>query len=262
MRELSNLSWSDTPYGADKRPFPKQVQLLTGMAMQWADEAGEPVPVSAAAVFVPVKRTQATAVEPGTLHFGFHVAVAETAEDTPGLVSLADRILVQARREAAGLAWHSFPDDLHVTLTVAAGRLPGFTAVGEAWKDRTVRERGTAPLVDTASDLGRYNLPTQAANAEGIDLGANLAAFQDVSVVQAAHDDLAAISEARELLVQQLAAGILGQALATALLGGKAMNRLTWSAPFRLSEALALEAWHVLPQVYGPDSGTVKVMNQ
>lgn len=262
MRLLSNLSWPQTPYGADKRPFPRHVQLLTGLAMQWVDDGTAAVPASAAAVFLPVKRTQAVQVTPQTLHFGYRLAVAERHEDAPELLRLIDGILVQGRRHAAGIAWHSFADDLHVTQALATERLPGFAALGDAWRDRSQRERGTAPLVDTATDLGMYALPTQAAKAQGLELGAHLATMQDPSVIQTGHEQLTAGDEDGELLVQELAAGILGQALTVALLGGRTMNRVTWQAPFDVAEAIGREAWHVLPLLYDADSPAVPTPSQ
>ncbi|GAB2880317.1 hypothetical protein [Streptomyces mayteni] len=259
---ITNLSWPQTPYGADKRPFARHVQLLTGLAMQWVDDGTAGVPASVAVVFLPVRRTQAVQLTPQTLHFGYRLAVAERNDDAPELLRLIDGILVQGRRHAAGIAWHSFADDLHVTQALAIERLPGFTALGEAWRDRSQRERGTAPLVDTATDLGMYALTTQAAKAQGLELGPNLATFQDTSVVQTSHEQLTAEEGDGELLVQELAAGILGQALTVALLGGRTMNRITWQAPFDVAAAVGLEAWHVLPLLYDAESPTASAPSQ
>lgn len=251
MQRLSNMLRPGTPYDADKRPFPKSVHLVTGMAMQWADgDDGAAAAVSAAAVFIPVHRTQPTALDPGTLHFGFVAAIAESGDDTEAVLRLADGILVQARREAAGLAWHAFPDDLYLTTTALgdAGRLPGFTAVGAAWPDRTVRERGTARLIDTAADLGSYALPAQAAIDHGLHLGPTLTALQDPPAVQQHVDFITEAADASAAEpVQHLAAGILGQALSVALLGGKALGLLSWAQPLVVGRALEAEAWPILP---------------
>ncbi|MFJ9847630.1 hypothetical protein ACIRYZ_45890 [Kitasatospora sp. NPDC101155] len=66
MREYSNLAWPGTPYGASRRPFPRQRQLLTGFAVQWADDGENAVPLAAAAVFMAVHRTAITVLARST----------------------------------------------------------------------------------------------------------------------------------------------------------------------------------------------------
>ncbi|MFD8339980.1 hypothetical protein ACFV42_46445 [Streptomyces solisilvae] len=247
MRELTNLQWPDTPYGADKRPFGRRVHLLTGMAMQCADTGRTVEPVAAAAVFVPIHRTRQATVTPGTLHVGYRVAVAETGDDTAALLRFVDGILVQGRRHAAALAWHSYRDDLHVMQGLAAGRLPGVTGIGDAWADRTRRERGICPLIDTANDLaGAGGLVAHAAEKHGIELGGVLRTLQRPDSTQGLHNALTDGVEAPGTLVSKLAAGAITQALTVALLGGKALERLAWKEPFDLEEAVRLSAWDML----------------
>jgi hypothetical protein len=245
MRLLSNLNWPETPFGADKRPYGRKVQLVAGLAMQWADDGENAIPISAGAVFLPVKRTQLTRVEPSTLHYGFRVAVAHGPGDAFALLRLMDGILVQGRRHAAALAWHAFQDDLHVTRTLSTERLPGFTAVGAAWTDRVRRERGTAPLVDTAVDLGEHGGVGEVAKVNGIELGW-LADLQHAATLQANFEALDTEPERHGAVTDELAAGVLSQALTVALLGGLALHRIIWQEPFDLGEALQREAWHAL----------------
>ncbi|TGA91895.1 hypothetical protein [Streptomyces sp. MZ04] len=251
MKLLSNLSWPETPFGADKRPFVKHVQLLAGFAMQWAEDAGGPIPVSAASVFLPVKRTQDTEVRSDLLHFGYRVAVLEDPDDAAEILRFTDRILVQARRHSAGIAWHAFGDDLHVTQTIATERLPGFTGVGEAWKDREERARGIAPVIDTAWDLGQYALPEEAAVAHGIQIGDEMGRFEGPGDVQTDYDLIVEGANPAGLLLEGLAFDILSRALVTALLGGRALQRLHWDAPFKMEKAIELEAWHALSAIGG-----------
>jgi hypothetical protein len=246
---MTNLNWPDTPYGADKRPVTKTVHLLTGMAMHWADDGQDTVPVSAAAVFLPVKRTQPITVHADTLHFGFRVAVAEHDHDASELLRFVDGILVQGRRHAAVLAWHSFADDLHVMQDLASERLPGVEAVGQAWQDRTHRERGCAPLADTADDLdGTAELAADTAQRHGIELGMRLRELQRAQAIQRLHDALTDNPPHPEHLLN-FGAAVLAQALAVALLAGKAASRLTWDAPLDLAEAIERGAWHALEPV-------------
>lgn len=254
MRELTNLGWPDTPYGADERPVAKRVHLLTGMAMHFADGGQDTAPVSAAAVFLPVHRTRQTTIAPETLHFGFRLAVADHPGDGPELLRLVDRILVQGRRMAAALAWHSFPDDLHVMRALAAERLPGVTSVGEAWQDRGQRERGCAPLVDTAEDLDpSATLAADAGLEHGIAPGERLLALQRPDAIQRLHDDLTDSPTDTDAAVRALGAAVLTQALTVALLAGHATGRLSWTAPFDLGHALHLTAWHLLGPELDPD---------
>ena len=255
MRVLSNLLWPQTPYGADKRPYGHRTQLLTGAAMQWVDAGEAAVPASVAAVFVPVKRTRSVHVTSQTLHFGYWLAVSERDSDALDLLRGLDNIVVQGRRHSAGIAWHGFADDLHVTQVLTSERLPGFEALGKMWGDRARRERGTAPVVDTAEDTGTlYGLPIQAAGAHGIVLGANLVIAQGPTLVQTTYEQITADEGGAEVLIQQLAAGILGQALSVALVGGHALGKITWEKPFEVEHAVELEAWHVLPLLYGTNA--------
>lgn len=251
---MTNLSWPDTPYGADKRPVAKTVHLLTGMAVHWADDGQDTVPVSAAAVFLPVHRTQPTVVHADTLHFGFRIAVAEHDHDTQDVLRFVDRILVQARRHAAVLAWHSFADDMHVMQDLAPERLPGVLAVGQAWQDRTRRERGCAPLADTADDLdGTAELAADTAQRHGIEFGERLRELQRAQATQRLHDALSDNPAYPEHLLRSLGAAVLAQALAVALLAGKATGRLAWDTPLDLAEVIERGAWHVLEPVSHTD---------
>lgn len=263
MLQLTNLGWPDTPYGADKRPVAKKQMLLTGLAMQWAEGAAGVLPVSTAAVFLPLHRTRAVTIIPELLHFGFRMAVVEREDDGPEMLRFIDRILVQGRRHAAGLAWHAYMDDLHVIQTVASELLPGVGGVGEGWKDRTARERGTAPLVDTAVDVDHSGaLLAEVAARHGLDLGP-LHRFQVPAAAQVLYEDLTGDLEAAEQAGQdsglpgragrELAVGALVQALAVALLGGKALDRLDWTPGFPLEVPIRLAAWDVLSSVLPPE---------
>jgi hypothetical protein len=258
MRSLTNLGWPDTPYGSDKRPFPGNVRLLTALNIRWADDGSDAVPVGAAAVFVPVHRTKVTTITAGTLHFGYRSVVTEDVNDQAELLRVVDRILVQGRRHAAALAWHSYPDDLHAICALAKERLPGVSSVGDAWHDRATHARGVAPVVDTAADLGRIASIADLAEHHGIDIGLLLNALGPCGSAQPLHDLLSDTDKGtdRALLTDQVAVHALGHALAVALLAGEHLELLTWNVPFAVQDTLANVAWSDLPSLFSPNGPT------
>ncbi|WP_030236684.1 hypothetical protein [Streptomyces sp. NRRL S-350] len=249
MLDLTNLGWPDTPYGAGKRPFPRAVHLLTGLAVQWADNGSEALPVAAAAVFLPVHRTAALPLATQTLNVGYRVVVAQEDGEAPALVAFLDGVLVQGRRHSAGLAWHSYADDRDALTRHASGRMPGITAVGEGWADRTVRERGTAWLTDTAHDLGvpGWTLD-RAMEAERVECPTGTSGILSAPALQFAYDR-AQYDPAAAL---DLGASALHQALAVALLGARARERARWEEPLSVPAVLRSVAWDHFPALAEP----------
>ncbi|MFD7896503.1 hypothetical protein [Streptomyces sp. NPDC059743] len=255
MRELTSLLHPKTPYGAEQRPFGHRIHLLTGLACQWADVDGDPVLVTAGAVFLPVHRTAERKLDPDLTQFAYRLAASESPEDNGAMLRFVDSILVQARRHAAGIAWHSFADDLHVMTTLATERFPGIIAVGEAWQDRQHRERGVVSMVDTAGDAHFDGLIVEAMDLQGLEISPVLHTFQHQNTVQNLAEKLFA-GESHDRLTEELGAGTLTQAAAVTLLGGKLMERLTWDKPFDLGGVIDKAAWDRFPSVFATTTGS------
>ncbi|MFF9901251.1 hypothetical protein [Streptomyces longispororuber] len=249
MRRITNLAWPDTPYGATDHLVQRKKRLLTGLALLWADSNGGPVLMGAAAVLVPVHRTKTTYLAASPLHIGYLALLAEHEDDTRPLVKALDELLVQARRDAPALAWHSAADDQHVLHTVRHGGA-GVTGITAAWKARKTPPKGIARCVDTALDIGDDALLVDAARHHGLPLDAALIPHQDQSHVQqryqvmtAAHGDPAAL----RAVTGSIAAGALAQAYTVALLGGRHLHLLDWVEPPTAYASLERAAWDELP---------------
>lgn len=148
MREATNLSWTDTPFGAARRPFAERTSLLAAFSI-----AGGPCsPAAVGAVYLRLPRGRCLRVTDTTLRVGFHALAVEDPAETLAVLTPLDALLVQARRRAAILAGHHFAEEL-ASLTAAAGGQPtrGITAIATAWRDGST-ERGLARLHDTASN--------------------------------------------------------------------------------------------------------------
>ncbi|MFI2212469.1 hypothetical protein [Streptomyces sp. NPDC020141] len=252
---MSNLGWPDTPFGSTGRPVRRPVQWLTGLSCQWADSGGEPVLIGAAAVLLPVQRTRSTPLRLDLANFGFKAMAAESGCDT-GLMEMLDAFLVQARRQARIIAWHSADDDLQVLRALArAGggrRHPGIAGLSEAWAGRDRPAHGTARCVDTALDFCPGTVITEAAAAHGLAVPDELSGFQHPAHAQLCHDVPAEGGETA-VIAESIAAGALLQAVTAALLGGKATGRLHWEgdvSPLDLHRLIESVAWGQFPYLF------------
>jgi len=150
MREATNLSWTDTPFGGARRPFTDRTPLLAAFSLQATGHS----PASAAAVYLPLPRTRSLRVTDTTVRFGFHALAAEQPTEIAAVTASLDALLVQARRQAAILAGHRLGDQLAALTAASAGQpTRGITAVRAAWQNQP-SERGLARLHDTDTDTG------------------------------------------------------------------------------------------------------------
>jgi hypothetical protein len=256
MRQLTNLGWPQTPFGPTGRPVQKPAQWLAALSLLWGDDSKTgPVIMGAALVVVKVERTKSTPVSADLLHFGYRAMVPESLDENDAVLTEIDQILVQARREAQVIAWHNGADDLHVLRQLSrpegTPRLPGIEAVAQAWKDRTQRERGVALCVDTSHDLGPTGLVTVTARAHQLEPMPMFLGVRQQNDAQDACDDMARGVLGMGQVIESLAASVLSSALTTALLGGKATERLNWDETVLVSTALAAVAWDELPHTFG-----------
>lgn len=252
MREYTNLGWPDTPFGADKRPFPRKVHLIAATAVQWAANGRRLVPAAAALVYLPVRPHHSLLLLPETLHIGYRVAVAGDPAEAVGLVTLIDGHLVQGRRHATVLAVHDWKEDADELGTWAAGETPGITAVAAALASREPAERGTAQVTDTSRDIAAptATLP-EACDRHGLDITLGDGGLLSLAEARAAYQEVTAgPGEAvRDSAAQALGLSVLCQGLVTALLAAEAAGRCTWTPPFPVDQVLGNVAWDAFPEI-------------
>ncbi|AXI91329.1 hypothetical protein SAM9427_36800 (plasmid) [Streptomyces sp. ETH9427] len=259
MLERTNLGWPETPFGSVTRPVQKPATWLTGISLLWGEAGDEPILMGAAAVLMKIHRTQSVPVSAPLMNFGYRVLLPQAMGETAAIVRQLDVLLVQARRKSQVLAWHNGADDLHVLqqLPRAEGepRYPGVTAIADAWKDRTTRERGIALCVDTSHDLGPAGLISDTASAHGLNPLKSFAGEQQQASAQEACEALAE-ERAAAFSPDALAGSVLSSALTTALLGGKHTGRLHWEGPLSIFDALSEAAWEAAPSLLGGVAAT------
>ncbi|MEU5436473.1 hypothetical protein AB0G73_24265 [Streptomyces sp. NPDC020719] len=249
MRELTNLNWRDTPFGSSGQPVERRIRRMAGIATQWADNGGEPVLMAAAMVFVPVKLIGSVPVTVKTLHYGYQLFVAERAQDTREMAARVDQVLVQARKDAAAVAWHNALDDLH-SLAAAHPHGPGIQGMTEAWQPPRGKQRGITARIDTARDVGPDGLLAETAQAGGLPLDERLRELQEQGRIQQAFAELTAGTADPDIVMQSMAAGALAQALTAAFLGGRHLDLLTWTTAPSVYDAINTVAWGSLPGLF------------
>jgi hypothetical protein len=256
VREYTNLGWPQTPFGADKRPFPRNVHLIAATAVQWADDGDRAVPIAAGLVYLPVQRAGTRLVSPETLHVGYRVAVLDDPAESPAVIDLIDGNLVQARRHAAALAVHCWLDDSAALRTWAAGDTPGISAVTAAWADRRIAERGIARVIETSADIqdGSISLPA-ASQRHGLSITHGVGGLLSPAEIQATYEQVFSDPDTqfsqveRDDTAEALGLSALYQGLLTALLAAEEIGRCTWNRPFPVDEVLADVAWDAFPRV-------------
>ncbi|WP_055749884.1 hypothetical protein [Frankia sp. AvcI1] len=220
MREATNLSWTDTPFGGARRPFADRTSLLAAFSVN---------ATAAAAVYLPLPRTRSLTVTDATVRFGFHAIAAEVPAETAAVVTSVDAQLVQARRRAAILAGHRLGDQLTALTAASAGQpIRGITAVRAAWHSQP-SECGLARLHDTGRQPGPVTLADICA---GYALHALPADFP-----LAGADGFWAASQ----ILRQLVA----YALAIALIAARNADRYQWEA-LHLDAVVEAAAWDQL----------------
>lgn len=219
MRQLTNLAWPTTPFGADQRPFGRSRPTLAAITIT-AGPTG--IPTDAALVYLRIDSTRAIELAPSRhlLHFGYELVVLQDAEPADALVRMVDARLVACRREAKYLAGHRLAADLRLLAQHAQGarRTPGLDGVVDLCNDPTRKGRGTARMVDTAND---------GTGSCGGDL-------DEACVSARLHTHYATVSTTR---------GTLTRALAVALIAAGITGRYTWSRMLDLDTLVAGAAW-------------------
>jgi hypothetical protein len=216
MRDLSNLSWPEAPFGGAQRPFGQAARLVTAVTFAWAMTNGGPVPIGTAVSYLHVRRTGMLTISDVGYSFGFRVTLADDQVEVPELVALADRALVRARRQAVVLAGHDLDRDLERLAIWSPQRLAGVTGVHDAWRDRAAKGRGLAQMFDTRYDRTEVTawLDQPLNRQDGLPDG---------------HD-------------------LLAQALSIGLTAACRLGLLCWSGSFRARETISYAAWDLVDQ--------------
>ncbi|TDD61639.1 hypothetical protein [Actinomadura rubrisoli] len=107
------MSWPEDPYGAGQTRRTKPRLLISTSTYTTRNDHGQAVPVSYAAVYLRLHRTQPRDAT-GGLVFGFRALAALTPQETAELVRLADLDLLRARRLAHILVGYGLLADLNV----------------------------------------------------------------------------------------------------------------------------------------------------
>jgi len=255
VREHTNLGWPQTPFGADKRPFPRNVRLVAATGVHWADDGDRAVPLAAGLVYLPVPRTGPLLIRPETLHVGYRVAVLDDPGDGPALVELIDGHLVQGRRHAAALAVYGWLDDAAALRSWASGDTPGITAVAAACSGAATAERGIAPVIETPAcgqDGMPLALPAVCAQ-RGLSITSGAGGLLGIPEIQAAYGRALAAPglwlspDERSETAERLGLSALYQSLLMALLASEEAGRCTWERPFAVDQVLASVAWDAFP---------------
>jgi hypothetical protein len=224
MREVTNLSWTDTPFGGVRRPFADRTPLLAAFSISATDHA----PAAAAAVYLPLPRGRSLIVTDAMVRFGFHAVAAETPADSAAVAASVDAWLVQARRQAAILTGHRLAGELAALVAASAWQpARGITAVRAAWSSQPM-ERGLARLQDTHREPGALADICAGRHLHGLP----------TALPQAGPDgNRAALQTLRQLVVR---------ALAIALIAARTAGHYQWDL-LRLDAVVEAAAWDQLP---------------
>ena len=235
MRNFTNLSWPDGPYGSEFRPFGKREHLLTAVAVDWT-YIPETVPVSVSVVYLRVRPATTLHVDEKSLTIGFHTTAIESGHETDTQLAHLDKVLVGARRHATILAGHRLQDDLTQVLKLTDWRLPGVQGVSEAWTDRHAKGRGIAHMLDTCLDVPESERPE-------LDVSLDPLTIVDDGRMDY---DLAAVIAVRSL----------ARCLAIGLTAAVHTGRFRWDGAFSAQAVIANAAWDVFNMAACPATAT------
>jgi hypothetical protein len=226
MRTWTNMAWPDDPYRTGQQLYRRPAPRLAAFTTWPALTGGQPAPVTAAIVYLPLHRTRAVTVTGQTLTFGFRASAASDMTEIPAVAAVADLDLIQARRHAAILAGYLLADDL--AMLGQAGSMTawrGLAVVTGDWASRSPAV-GRAALFDCCLDLPGNPPLGQACRQVGLHPVEAEAAGQEG---------------------WHPAALAVGRALAIALLCARHQGRYDWSGTLDTRAVMAASAWDCLP---------------
>ena len=227
MHTWTNVTWPDDPYRTGqqlyRRPAPRLAAFTT---LPTRLSGGQPTPVTAAIVYLPLHRTKTVTVAGQTLALGFRASTASDMSEMPDVAALADLDLMQARRHAAILAGYRLDLDLAALrqcdgLTVRRG----LAAVTGDWT-----RRGPAASRATLLDCG-LDLPARPPLRQAC-LAAGLSPLRAHAARQADWHPAALAVE---------------RALTIALLAARHQGRYDWSGTLDTGAIITAATWDCLP---------------
>jgi hypothetical protein len=235
MRQYTNMSWPDDPYGTGQL-YRRTVPLLAAFAPVWVDDGSRALPVAYAVVYMRLHRTRALLLEDG-FAFGFRAVVLDDEDDVEPLVQTFDLDLLQARRHAVILAGYSFLDDLYCMGGAATAVPRGIHAVQEAWPRRDQDERGTARMVDVSgSEPATIDALRQLCIRSKIGPGT---AGHGLARPSAIGKRWASLDEPAS--PRWLAAAATEKALMIGLIAGRSEERYSWEATVDIGACLSAQ---------------------
>lgn len=193
------------------------------------------MPAAVAVAYLPLHRTRAITVTEATLTFGFRAASTVDAENVRELAELADLDLMQARRHAAVLAGHYLPLICVPCATQRPGRSPGGWT---RWKPigLTARHsRGAAPPWSTSA-------PTWATAAQTWPTPVMVPPLSPPPSLTS-QDPSGAVT------AEYLAAAVIEQALAIALVGARHLGHYRWDGVLATAQVMAAATWDLFQYV-------------
>jgi hypothetical protein len=226
MQTWTNLAWPDDPYRTGQQLYRKPGGRLAAFTTWPTVAGGQPVPATAAIVYLPLHRSRAMCVTGQTLAFGFRAASASDPADVPGVAAVADLDLMQARRHAAVLTGYHLGTDL-AALQEADGvtGCRGLAAVAGDWAGRSPAA-GRAALFDCDLDL-----------PGGLPLGQ---ACRQAGITPMTTADVRGEGWHPATLAVE-------RALAIALLCARHQARYEWTGTLDTRTVMAASAWDCMP---------------
>jgi hypothetical protein len=225
MRTATNMAWPDDPYGTGQL-WRKEPRLLAGFAVASLTDGPQVYPVSYAATYLRLHRTQAVDLTPG-INFGFRAVSIDTNAELSPLLQVFDMDVMRARRLAKIVAGWRLAEDLAVMRTHSVQQVGrGIQGLVESWSDRGHSNLALAQMCDVA-----YDQPVAAADLATVAISYGI----DISAVRE-------VCEPPDRLSMSLAAWSTIRALICALIAGRALSRFTWQGSLDIGVAVAANA--------------------
>lgn len=149
MRDLTNLSWAEEPFGAAHRPGVRRGEIGVGIHIAWS-KSSTYLGFDAAYLRFPRRQTlRAT----GMLDFGFQSVRMKSSVDEAAAFQALSSLLVASRRGSILLAGANLEADLLQLCKLTPFSYRGISALAIDWAARAAQTPTLATMVDTAIDV-------------------------------------------------------------------------------------------------------------